>query len=90
VTEGLNPGDVVVTSGADRLREGSTVELPGEEPPAPAKGNAAAEDGKRQWRRGEGQPGQGRGPGERRRRDGGDGNAPKSDNGKPAAKDGQP
>ena len=71
VTEGLKTGDVVVTSGADRLREGSRVELPGEEPQAPAKANAGGDDQKRQGRRGEGQQGQGRGDGERRRRDAG-------------------
>jgi multidrug efflux system membrane fusion protein len=71
VTEGLNVGDTVVTSGADRLREGSRVELPGEEPPAAAKANASGDDGKRQWKRGEGQQGQRRGDGQRRRDGGG-------------------
>jgi multidrug efflux system membrane fusion protein len=45
VTEGLRPGDVVVTDGTDNLRDGSRVELPGEAPP-PAK----AADAKGQWR----------------------------------------
>jgi multidrug efflux system membrane fusion protein len=45
VTEGLRPGDVVVTDGTDNLRDGSRVELPGEVPP-PAK----AADAKGQWR----------------------------------------
>jgi multidrug efflux system membrane fusion protein len=45
VTEGLKPGDVVVTDGTDNLRDGSRVELPGEAPP-PAK----AADAKGQWR----------------------------------------
>jgi len=74
VTEGLKAGDVVVTSGADRLREGSKISLP-EDEPAPAadsmKPDAAkpdsAEGQKRQWKRGEGQRGQ---DGQRRRRDG--------------------
>jgi multidrug efflux system membrane fusion protein len=85
VTEGLKVGEQVVTSGADRLREGSKVELPGEGPP-PEKSGAAAEgsgDGdaqKRRGNRGEGQQGQGRATGERRRRDGSSG-AP---GGKPA------
>jgi multidrug efflux system membrane fusion protein len=48
VTDGLKVGETVVTSGADRLREGSTVELPGEEPPAPQK---TADGQKRQWNR---------------------------------------
>lgn len=37
VTEGLKPGDEVVTDGADKLRDGAKVRLPGE---APAKGTA--------------------------------------------------
>lgn len=45
VTEGLKPGEVVVTDGTDNLRDGSHVELPGEAPP-PAK----AADAKGQWR----------------------------------------
>ena len=32
VTSGLQVGDIVVTDGADKLREGSTVELPGDKP----------------------------------------------------------
>jgi multidrug efflux system membrane fusion protein len=79
VTEGLKVGEQVVTSGADRLREGSKVELPGENPP-PEKADAteAAKtgdgDAKKRWgNRGEGPQGQGRGQGERRRRDGASG-----------------
>mgnify|MGYP001281155892 CR=1 FL=1 len=34
VTGGLNPGDLVVTDGSDRLREGTQVALPGERPAA--------------------------------------------------------
>jgi multidrug efflux system membrane fusion protein len=34
VTDGLKPGDIVVTDGADNLRDGSRVELPGDAPPA--------------------------------------------------------
>ena len=41
----LKPGDIVVTDGADNLRDGSRVELPGEAPP-PAK----PADAKGQWR----------------------------------------
>jgi multidrug efflux system membrane fusion protein len=33
VTEGIKPGDIVVTDGADNLRDGSKVELPGDAPP---------------------------------------------------------
>jgi multidrug efflux system membrane fusion protein len=45
VTEGLKPGEIVVTDGTDNLRDGSRVELPGEAPP-PAK----AADAKGKWR----------------------------------------
>jgi multidrug efflux system membrane fusion protein len=38
VTQGLAAGELVVTEGADRLREGSKVELPGEARPAGAGG----------------------------------------------------
>lgn len=64
VTSGLQIGEKVVTDGADKLREGSKVELPGD---APAAGNAAQGEGQQGERqRGQGQQGQG----ERRRRDG--------------------
>jgi multidrug efflux system membrane fusion protein len=36
VTAGLNPGDVVVTEGGDRLRDGATVQLPSATPTGPA------------------------------------------------------
>jgi multidrug efflux system membrane fusion protein len=39
VTAGLKAGEVVVTEGGDRLREGTSVVLPG---PAPAAASAAA------------------------------------------------
>jgi multidrug efflux system membrane fusion protein len=51
VTEGLKVGELIVTDGADKLREGGKVELPGEAAPAPA--NAPA-DGQKQWNRGQG------------------------------------
>ena len=35
VTEGLAAGDIVVTEGGDRLRDGATVQLPGAAPPSP-------------------------------------------------------
>ncbi len=41
VTDGLQVGEVVVTSGADRLRDGSKVELPGDAPPPTPKPAAA-------------------------------------------------
>ncbi len=41
VTDGLKVGEVVVTSGADRLRDGSRVELPGDQPQTAAGAGAA-------------------------------------------------
>jgi len=63
VASGLQVGETVVTDGADKLREGSTVELPGEAPPA---ADAA------KTKQGQGRPegGQGQGQGQHRRRDG--------------------
>jgi multidrug efflux system membrane fusion protein len=47
VTAGLKPGEVVVTEGGDRLREGAQVTLPSSAPvAAPAAGNATAQPGK--------------------------------------------
>jgi multidrug efflux system membrane fusion protein len=45
VTQGLKPGDVVVTDGADNLRDGSRVELPGDAPKP-----AATAEAKGKWR----------------------------------------
>jgi multidrug efflux system membrane fusion protein len=45
VTAGLKPGEIVVTEGGDRLREGSQVTLPGSEPAA-ASAKPAAQPGK--------------------------------------------
>ncbi len=64
VTSGVKVGETIVTDGADKLREGSKVELPGDAPPPGA--NAAQGAGQQ----GDGQRGQGQGQGERRRRDG--------------------
>ena len=78
ITDGLKVGETVVTSGADRLREGSKVELPGEEPPAPQKSG----DGQKRSRSGDnpqsGQNGQGH------RRSGNGANAPANDPNAPA------
>jgi multidrug efflux system membrane fusion protein len=41
VTAGLKTGDVVVTEGGDRLRDGATVELPSAAAPAPPAAHAA-------------------------------------------------
>ena len=49
VTTGLQIGEIVVTDGADRLREGGKVELPGDAPAA----NPAADGQQRQWNRGQ-------------------------------------
>jgi multidrug efflux system membrane fusion protein len=46
ILKGLNPGDLVVTDGADRLRDGSEVTIPkGQKAGAPAAGQAAAPSG---------------------------------------------
>jgi len=69
VTSGLKIGETVVTDGADKLREGSKVELPGDTPAAANAGQGAGQPGERQ--RGQGQQREGQqGQGERRRRDG--------------------
>jgi membrane fusion protein, multidrug efflux system len=61
VASGLQVGETVVTDGADKLREGSTVELPGDAPPPAAE---SANAGKGQGRQGAGQ-----GQGQHRQRD---------------------
>lgn len=43
VTAGLNAGDRVVTEGGDRLRDGATVQLPADVPPAAAPATPAAD-----------------------------------------------
>jgi len=45
VTSGLAVGDVVVTEGGDRLRDGATVVLPGAKPPAPTAVKRGANGG---------------------------------------------
>jgi multidrug efflux system membrane fusion protein len=64
VTSGLMAGETVVVDGADRLRDGARVVLPGEQPPAIAStqgrgdGNAAGGRGQgRGGRRGAQAPG---------------------------------
>jgi multidrug efflux system membrane fusion protein len=65
VTSGLQAGEIIVTDGADKLREGSKVELPGEAPAIPtADGQAPAADGQHRGNRGE--DGQNRGQGRKR------------------------
>jgi multidrug efflux system membrane fusion protein len=59
VKDGLKPGDVVVTDGADQLRDGAHVILPGEAGNAPPTGNGNPNSNRR---RGNGGPGGG-GPG---------------------------
>jgi len=74
VTEGLKVGEKIVTEGADRLREGSKVLLPGETPP-------------QEGANGERQRGQGRGGAEgdgQHRRRGGEGGEGKNADGKGA------
>lgn len=71
VTSGLQPGEVVVTDGGDKLREGSKVTLPGDAPkfiPAAASGAAdAGKAGAQGWQaHRHGQGGQGHGNGQHR------------------------
>lgn len=79
VVSGLTGGEIVVTDGADRLREGAKVELPGEAPTPATAANAP----RGQWGQGQGAQGQdpsgARGQGQHRRREGaGDAGAPAS------------
>jgi multidrug efflux system membrane fusion protein len=55
ITDGLTPGDTVVTDGADRLTEGAKVALPGDTPPGP--GGQKGAGGHRRGHRGSGQGG---------------------------------
>jgi multidrug efflux system membrane fusion protein len=48
----VKPGELVVTDGADRLREGMTVQLAGEEPPAGAGASSKGGGGKGEGRKG--------------------------------------
>jgi len=52
VTSGLQVGEIVVTDGADKLREGGKVELPGDAPATPSANPSA--DGQKQGSRGQG------------------------------------
>jgi multidrug efflux system membrane fusion protein len=69
VTEGLTVGEKIVTEGADRLREGSKVLLPGETPPE----NAGGQRGQRGGDGAEGQRRAGGDGADGQRRGGGDG-----------------
>ncbi len=57
VLDGLKAGETVVTDGADQLRDGADVRLPGEAPAAGAAGPGAGGKGKGKWRRQGGAPG---------------------------------
>ena len=63
VTGGLQAGEIVVTDGADKLREGSKVELPGDVPTAAPP---TAADSQRRWNRGDNTSGENRGQGNKR------------------------
>ncbi|MDE1961094.1 MAG: multidrug transporter subunit MdtA, partial [Xanthomonadaceae bacterium] len=52
VTDGLKPGDFVVTDGADNLRDGSRVELPGDAPAPTPNTSPAGGRGRRAQRAG--------------------------------------
>jgi membrane fusion protein, multidrug efflux system len=88
VENGLSVGETVVTEGADKLREGSKVELPGEAPAPAANASAAPPQGQS---RGAGQKaGENEAP--RRRREGGNADggsaAPKGAQGNDGGKSG--
>jgi multidrug efflux system membrane fusion protein len=72
IASGVKPGDTVVVDGADRLRDGARVVLPGERPPAAEQG---APRGPGNGRRGQGRrgaaQGQGQGQGQGQRQGGG-------------------
>jgi multidrug efflux system membrane fusion protein len=70
IASGVKPGDTVVVDGADRLRDGARVVLPGERPPAAEQG---APRGPGNGRRGQGRRGaaQGQGQGQGQRQGGG-------------------
>lgn len=62
ISQGVSPGDLVVTEGADRLREGATVLLPANTPQHPTTAAPGRPHGRGQHRRsqqGQGQQGQG-------------------------------
>lgn len=54
VTEGLKPGERVITEGADRLKDGAKVTLPGDRPQG-AQGQRAQGEGQRRQREGNAQ-----------------------------------
>ena len=61
VSSGLQIGETVVTDGADKLREGSKVELPGDAPPAGSTAQGQGQQGQGERRRRDGSGGQGTG-----------------------------
>jgi multidrug efflux system membrane fusion protein len=58
IKSGLKAGETVITEGGDRLKDGGTVQLPGDAPPTPGAG-AATQNGERKFKRREGAQGQG-------------------------------
>jgi multidrug efflux system membrane fusion protein len=66
VTEGVQPGEIVVVDGADRIRDGVPVLLPGQEPPA-ARAPGQRRPGAGGQRRPRGEGGQPEGQGDRPR-----------------------
>jgi len=45
IMDGLSPGEMVVIDGADRLKDGASVLLPGSRPPPPGTAGSAGQDG---------------------------------------------
>ena len=82
VTDGLKPGEIVVTSGADRLRDSSKVELPGDNPQPAA--NAAKPADAQHPHQGSSPDGK-QGAGQHRRRDSSGANGTANDPNAPAS-----
>jgi membrane fusion protein, multidrug efflux system len=59
ISNGVSPGDIVVTEGADRLRDGATVLLPANTPKHPQTADGTHHRGAGKGRRNRGQGGQG-------------------------------
>lgn len=77
ILEGLKAGETVVTEGGDRLKEGATVQLPGDKPRMPGEANADAARGGKDGAAQAGRP-DGEKRERRRRRENSDGGAPGS------------
>jgi len=88
VASGLEVGETVITEGADRLKDGARVVLPGDTPPTPGAGGGRRSGGGRDGERGKGggEPGMG---GAERRGGGAEGAAAGAERGSGDASPGQ-